>query len=81
MITNYHILTVKYLGPTNSRGSRIKLISERFEQSHTFAYDYSGNTLEQAIRKAQELGFNVIGTGEGKDVYFLITDTFKPFKE
>lgn len=78
---NFHIITVKYLGPTDARSSRVKLISEHFEQSITFGYDYEGNTLEQAEKRAQALGFNIVGRAEGKDCHYLISDTFKQFKE
>lgn len=75
---NYHIIKAKYLGATNYRGSRIKLTSERFEQSKVINYTYEfSNTLEIAENALKLLGFNLIGHAEGKDCYYIITDTFK----
>ena len=39
-LPNYHIIVVSYLGATNSRGSRMKLTSLRFNDSITLNYDY-----------------------------------------
>lgn len=38
---NLHAIQVKYLGPTNTLGSRVKLTSLRFGDSVTIDYDYS----------------------------------------
>jgi hypothetical protein len=79
---NYHILTVKYLGPTNYRGSRVRITSERFNQSVILSYDYQFNTAyEQAETYLTGRGFNVLGHGEGKNTMFIITDTFEPLKK
>jgi hypothetical protein len=76
-ITNYHILTVKYIGPSNVLGSRVKIISERFKESRTIDYDHSfNNALEIAEAWLIDHGFNIIGHGEGKDHMYVITDTF-----
>jgi hypothetical protein len=80
-ITNYHLITVKYIGPSDVRGSRIKLISERFECSKTVSYDYATNSYDQAIEWLEKHGFNIIGTAEGDKVNYIITDTFKSFSE
>ena len=81
---HYHLLTVKYIGPTYSRGSRVKISSDRFEDSRTFPYEHVYNSaLAQALVWVQSpaAGFNVIGTAEGKNVNYIITDTFKGVKE
>lgn len=77
MFTNYHILIVKYIGPSNYTGSRIKIISERFKESKTIDYDHeANNALEGAEKWLTGHGFNIIGHGEGKDHMYVITDTF-----
>ncbi len=79
---HFHLLTVKYIGPTNSRGSRVKISSDRFEDSKTIPYDHSFNgALAQGHAWAQSHGFNLIGTAEGKRVDYLMTDTFKGLRE
>lgn len=82
MKTNYHILKVKYYGPTNTSGSRVGIISERFEQRVTINYNYElGNSCETAIDWLEKNGFQVIGKGEGKDHYYIITTTFEPLRK
>ena len=79
---NFHLLTVKYCGPTNTRGSRIKITSDRFNDSVTVPYSYSFNgSSNQAHAWLQAHGYNVIGTAEGKGVDYIITDTFKGVRE
>jgi len=79
---NKHLITVKYLGPTNTRGSRVKLTSYRFKESVTLDYDYSFNSpLEQAKAHLDNIGFNIEGSGEASDTeYMIISDTFKSIK-
>ena len=79
---HYHLLTVKYVGPTNTRGSRVKISSDRFEDSQTIQYDHSFNgSTAQGLAWSKAHGFNVIGTAEGKGVDYIITDTFKGVRE
>lgn len=78
---NYHILIVSYLGATNTRGSRIKIKSERFEQSVTISYDHEcNNSLDGAKKWLKENEFEVIGQGESNRHYYIISTTFKPLK-
>jgi len=42
---NIHLIEVKYLGATNTRGSRIKATSLSFGDSVTIPYDYSVNNV------------------------------------
>ncbi len=75
---NFHVITVKYLGATNTRGSRVKLTSRRFNQSVIIPFDHQFNNSEDiAADYLKSLDFNVVGLAEG----CVITDTFKPFKE
>lgn len=84
-IPNMHILTVKFIGPGNVMGSRIKIISKRFKQSVTFDYshtgDNSGNTLEQAEYWLISHGFNITGHAEGEDHYYVISSTFEGLQD
>lgn len=79
---NMHVFTVKYLGPTNSRGSRIKIISDRFNQSITESYSYEiGSVTRQAEAYLREKGYAITGTGESKDnACYIMSSTFKPLK-
>lgn len=75
---NYNIIEVKYLGATNTMGSRVKMFSPRFETSKTISFDYSFNSIDQmAVKYLKDNGFNIIGQGETKEGFVIITDTFK----
>ncbi len=76
-MTNFHVLRIKYIGPTNARGSRVKITSDRFKQSLTFGYKYELNGIEEmAVSVLEPLGFNILGVAEG----YVISDTFEPLK-
>jgi hypothetical protein len=78
---NYHVIKVKYIGPTNYSGSRVKMISERFEDSKTIPYGYEFNSaLDIAENWLGKNGYEIVGHAEGKDCYYVITNTFKGFK-
>jgi len=78
---NFHIIKVKYLGATESRGSRVKLESERFKQYILTDYDYNfANTYEIAENWLKANGFDLLGKAEGKDCYYIISTTFKTLK-
>lgn len=80
-LDNFHILKVTYIGPSNTRGSRVKIESERFEQSIYINYDYRFNrSLDMAQEFLTKKGFKLIGTGEGKNCDYLISTTFEPLK-
>lgn len=82
MIKNYHILKVTYLGATNTTGSRVKIASERFKQSRVIPYNHEFNsTKDIAADWCAKNGFELIGAGEGKDCYYLISTTFEPLKK
>lgn len=81
MLNNYHVLKISYLGATNTKGSRIKILSERFKESKVIAYNYEfNNTCEGAEDYLSKNGFELIGKAEGKDCYYIITNTFKGLK-
>jgi len=81
MMTNYHILTVKYIGQTNYSPSRVKIISERFKTSKMIEFDGElGYTLDNAENWLRNNGFDIVGCAEGKGHYYIITNTFKPLK-
>lgn len=83
-LPNYHLIKVSYLGATNSRGSRMKLTSLRFNDSVLLSYDYSFNQgKDQAIKYLQETGFKPIGQGydEQKGDTIIICNTFNSLKE
>jgi len=77
-VPNFHVIKVTYLSVTETKGSRVSLKSERYTSRKIIDYNYTLNgTLEIAKDYIFKNGFNIIGTAEGKDCYYIITDTFK----
>lgn len=79
---NFHVLKVTFIGPSNYKGSRIKITSERFKESVTLDYDHNFNsTKDLAVYWLDKKGFNIVGAAEGKDWYYIISDTFQSLKQ
>lgn len=76
---NVHLIAVKFLGPTNTRGARVKLISHWHNQSVTIPFDYSqSNTLANAVARLEDNGFTIRDTGEMAKCYVVTVREFKP---
>lgn len=59
---NTRVLNVKYLGPTNTMGSRIKIIDRHFNQSITIPFNYEfQNALQGAVAYLLNNGWSVTG--------------------
>lgn len=82
---SYHLIEVKYIGASNTQGSRSKITSLRFpNDSITVRLDYSYNSIkDQAIDLLNEFGFKIVGYGydEKKGVFILCSEVFEPIKE
>ena len=82
---HFHLIEAKYLGATNSRGSKVKLTSLRFPgDSFTISWNYEySNLLDQATDALNNIGVKVSGYGydEKKGTYILATETFEPIKQ
>ena len=79
--TNYHVFAIKYLGATDTKGSRVKITSQRFEQSVTISYNYEySNIYEMAQEKLESMGYEITGMGETPSGYVLMSTTFEPLK-
>ena len=80
-MTNYHIIEASFIGATDTKGSRCKLRSHRFEQTLIIPWDYKFTSCnKQAESYLKDNGYNIIGQAEGKNSYLIITDTFRPLK-
>ena len=74
---HYRGIKVKYLGPTNTKGSRVKLIDERFNQSKTIGYSSNGgDTLDQAHYYLSNNGFRIVGHAEMESYYLVLCDNW-----
>jgi len=77
---NYHIITVKRLSATNTKGARVKITSERFNNTIILPYNCEFDTAKDlAIDKVKDT-HDIVGSGETKDSYVLISSTFKPLR-
>ena len=77
-VKNYHGIIVKYLPPTNYKGSRVKLTSLRFNDSVTLSYDYAFNVArDQAVSYLQKyapvIGVTESWNGNGPTIVLLDT--------
>ena len=78
---NFHVLEIKYLGPTNFLGSRVSIYSPRFQERVVIPYNYSKNSIQEMAKAFLESkGFNILGCGESKNGMYIISDIFKPLK-
>ncbi len=80
---NTHLLIVKYLGATNTKPARYKIVSERFKQSIIKSYGADQNfdqSIDYAIDTLQKMGFDVIRKCEGSGCDYIVSDTFQPLK-
>ena len=80
---NAHLITVKFIGPSNTKGSRIKLVSQRFpNDSLTLSYDHSySHTFDQAQSWLIEHGYTIVASGEAPDWYWFAVSEFRPLKD
>lgn len=79
---NIHVIEAKYIGATNTHGSRIKLSSALFKQSIYISHNSSSYkyTIDVAIDWLNKNGFEVFNSGEGKEKHYINCLTFKPIK-
>jgi len=77
---NFHVIILKYLGPTTYRGGRISIKSERFNQRVIIDIKPGELPSKTATRWLNNQGFDIVGLGEGGDVDYVISSTFKPLK-
>lgn len=80
---NAHLITAKFIGPSNTKGSRVKLTSQRFpNDSHTMSYDYeSGHSFDQAEAWLSLHGYTIVASGEAPDWYWFAVSEFCPLKD
>jgi hypothetical protein len=64
MAQNAHMITATYMPATGCKGARVKLHSDRYNESIIFSYDDSFNNIsDMAVDWLQTRGADVICTG------------------
>ena len=79
-LNNLHALEVSFIAPTNTRGGRVKIKSNRFRQSIITDFKDDAYTYEAGQRWLLDNGFELVAQAEGKDSYIILSTTFKPLK-
>ena len=80
---NLQMLEIKYLGATNTKGARVKIIDTHFKASITLSRDYEDDIEEQELKYLISRGFNIVAKchNEITGALYLLSDTFKPINE
>lgn len=77
----FNIIEAKYIPPTNYKPSRVGLFSPRFQERKIIPYDHDQTRIyDMAADYLKSIGHEIVGGGEGKDVFFLISKTFESIK-
>ena len=79
-VKNMRAIRVKFLGATNNKGTRIKIIEQRYQTTDTvtLSYNYAiGNGTEQAIQYLQNKGINLLGKSDIQDETILFSDSWQ----
>jgi sRNA-binding regulator protein Hfq len=81
-IQNLRQIKVKFVGATNTRGSRIKIYeapryNDEKEQSKMFSYDYSvGNVEQQAFNILEANGFKIVARCSEFNNYVILCNNW-----
>ena len=75
---NLKSFEVKYLGPTNTQGSRVQIIDILRNERKTFSWNYEYSyALDQAINIFKNNGIEIVATSELKNSYVILVEDFK----
>jgi hypothetical protein len=79
-LQNFHVLEIKFVSTANG-ASKVRISSDRFGDSVLIPWDYQfANSFEIAQTYLEKTGFELIGKGETKIGYAIISTTFKKLK-
>jgi len=79
-VQNMRAIRVKFLPPTNTKGTRIKLIEQMYQTTDTITLSYNyeiGNGTNQAIKHLQSKGINILGKSDVKGETILFSDSWR----
>lgn len=84
-VLNAHLVQIKYKGATETRGSRVALISKRFPRDRVAeGYNFDiGNTCRQGEAMLIALGYTILCSAECDpgSCYMAMVKEFKPLRE
>lgn len=76
---NYRMFTVKYIGASNTKGSRVKIVDTRFKKSVTVSYDHKFNrAADIGLDYLVKRGITISGESEDEttNLHHFFTDNF-----
>ena len=85
-VPTVHLVKVKYISPTNTKGARISLTSQRFEGDRAVIsyhkHETARDIYEMALIELTERGFSPLFQAEGPDnLLFVAVAEFRPITE
>lgn len=84
-MSNVHLIEIKYLGATNTKGSRVKITSLRFKDSVTIPFNYQFTSIDEMFLSwlkdvGSDLGDMTRGYNEINNTYIFGTTVFDNIK-
>lgn len=80
MIPNNRVFQAIWIGPTNHRGDRVKIIDHRMRKTVTVSvsyHDMDSDAKDVAISFLKSKGIDVHSFGEADRGYFLMSNNFE----
>jgi hypothetical protein len=74
----FHIITAKYLPLTETKPSRVRIRSVRFNQTLIVSID--DMVTNTAVKWLKKKGFHIVGIGFIDKEIVIVSDTFKSLK-
>ena len=80
IMNHLHLIKVKFLGATNTKGERVKITSTRHNKSKIIPYDYQFDcALHQALTYLNDLKYTIKATCELPQGYGVLVKEFTEF--
>jgi len=77
LLKNLRAFKIKYIGATNSRGSRVSIKDLRNNKTLIIAYDYEFNNIcDMANKYLNSIGIECLFRCEYENGYILLTNNF-----
>lgn len=74
---NLRMFEIKFMGPTNHKGSRLKITDHRHKKSVILSKSYEFNSImDQAKEYLESKGITIVGQSEGIKNDMLLSDNF-----
>ena len=76
-LKNYRAFTIRYIGATNFKPSRVSILDNRNGISRVIPYNHEFNSIYAIAQEFLEsLGIEILGVSEVHNGYVLLTENF-----